>query len=87
MSIAEHVDTNREIAVLARAAGVPMRGYISNAVECPFEGTYLDDPISYYARRHCDEPPVQFDPCMLTCAMSIYAVNVFLLKALWILAA
>ena len=38
MSIADHVDTNREIAEIARKAGIPIRGYISNAVECPFEG-------------------------------------------------
>lgn len=38
MSIEQHVDTNREIGKLAKAAGIPLRGYISNAVECPFEG-------------------------------------------------
>ena len=38
MSIEEHVEVNRGVVQLAKLYNLPVRGYISNAFECPFEG-------------------------------------------------
>jgi hydroxymethylglutaryl-CoA lyase len=37
-SIAESLDRFKEVAAAAQAAGIPMRGYVSCAVGCPYSG-------------------------------------------------
>ena len=43
-SIAESLDAFAPIAEAAKAAGVPMRGYVSCVVHCPYEGAV--DPVA-----------------------------------------
>ncbi|TCU15305.1 hydroxymethylglutaryl-CoA lyase [Rhizobium sullae] len=38
-SIAESIDRFRPVAQASREHGIPMRGYVSCVVECPYEGT------------------------------------------------
>lgn len=45
-SVAESLDRFRPVAEAARAAGVPVRGYVSCAVECPYDGAVAPDAVA-----------------------------------------
>lgn len=45
-SIAESLERFRPVADAARAAGVPLRGYISCVVECPYEGAIAPEAVA-----------------------------------------
>lgn len=50
-SIAESIDRYRPVLVGARKADVPVRGYISCIVECPYEGRISPDSVRQVASR------------------------------------
>jgi hydroxymethylglutaryl-CoA lyase len=52
--IAESIERFRPVAVQARAAGLPIRGYISTAIVCPFEGPIAPEKVVEVARRLLD---------------------------------
>ncbi|KXF75379.1 hydroxymethylglutaryl-CoA lyase [Paramesorhizobium deserti] len=45
-SIAESLERFRPLAEATRAAGIPMRGYVSCVVECPYEGPIAPDAVA-----------------------------------------
>ncbi|PWW03776.1 hydroxymethylglutaryl-CoA lyase [Hoeflea marina] len=45
-SIAESLERFRPVAVAAKAAGMPMRGYVSCVVECPYEGAVAPEAVA-----------------------------------------
>jgi hydroxymethylglutaryl-CoA lyase len=49
-SIAESLERFRPVASGARAAGIPLRGYISTAIRCPFEGPIAPAKTTSVAR-------------------------------------
>lgn len=58
-SIEEGIARFEPVARLAKAAGVPLRGYISCCLDCPFEGEIAPDAVGEVAHRlgdiGCDE--------------------------------
>jgi hydroxymethylglutaryl-CoA lyase len=48
-SIAESLDRFRPVAEAARADGVPLRGYVSCAIACPFDGPTPPDAVARVA--------------------------------------
>ena len=53
-SIAEGIDRFRPVMVLAEKAGVPVRGYISCALDCPYEGLIAPEAVAEVAARLFD---------------------------------
>jgi len=45
-SIAESLETYRAVSAAARAAGLPVRAYVSTAFGCPFEGAVAPDAVA-----------------------------------------
>ena len=45
-SIAESLDRFRPVAEAARAAGLPVRGYVSCVVECPYDGPVAPEAVA-----------------------------------------
>jgi hydroxymethylglutaryl-CoA lyase len=58
-SIAESIARFEPVAALARAHNLPLRGYISCAVDCPYEGAVASDAVVNVANQlialGCDE--------------------------------
>lgn len=50
-SIAESLDRFAPVAVAARAAAIPLRGYVSCVLGCPYEGTVTPQAVAEVARR------------------------------------
>jgi len=48
-TIAESLDRFRPVAEAARAQGIPMRGYVSCVIECPYEGAISPDAVARVA--------------------------------------
>ena len=53
-SIAESLERFRPVAQAAQAAGVPMRGYVSCVIDCPFDGPTPPRSVAQVARRLMD---------------------------------
>ncbi|MDD9744450.1 MULTISPECIES: hydroxymethylglutaryl-CoA lyase [Marinovum] len=53
-SIAESLARFRPVAEAARAAGLPVRGYVSCVVECPYDGPVAPDAVARVARALLD---------------------------------
>lgn len=53
-SIEEGIARFEPVARLAKAAGVPLRGYISCCLDCPFEGEIAPSAVADVARRLAD---------------------------------
>jgi hydroxymethylglutaryl-CoA lyase len=53
-SIAESLDRFQEVAAAARAAGIPMRGYVSCAVGCPYSGPVAPSAAAAVAKALYD---------------------------------
>ena len=53
-SIAESLARFRPVAEAARAAGLPVRGYVSCVVECPYDGPVAPDAVARVARALVD---------------------------------
>ena len=53
-SIAESLARFRPVAEAARAAGLPVRGYVSCVVECPYDGAVAPDAVARVARALLD---------------------------------
>jgi len=53
-SIAESIDRFLPVAAGARAAGIPLRGYISTAFVCPFEGKVAPEAVVEVVQRLLD---------------------------------
>lgn len=49
-SIAESLERFRPVAEAAHAAGVPVRGYVSCVVECPYDGAVAPEQVARVAR-------------------------------------
>lgn len=49
-SIAESLERFRPLTEAARRAGIPVRGYVSCVVECPYEGAVAPDAVARLAR-------------------------------------
>lgn len=49
-SIAESIERFRPVMVAARAAGIPVRGYVSCVTDCPYEGEVAPDAVARVAR-------------------------------------
>ncbi len=49
-TIAESLDRFRPVAEAARAAGLPVRGYVSCVVECPYDGAVAPEQVAQVAR-------------------------------------
>jgi hydroxymethylglutaryl-CoA lyase len=45
-SIAESIERFRPVMALARRAGVPVRGYVSCALDCPYEGPIAPEAVA-----------------------------------------
>jgi hydroxymethylglutaryl-CoA lyase len=45
-SVAESIERFRPVAQASRVAGVPLRGYVSCVVECPYEGAVEPDAVA-----------------------------------------
>ncbi len=45
-SVAQSIERFRPVAQASRAAGVPLRGYVSCVVECPYEGAVEPDAVA-----------------------------------------
>jgi hydroxymethylglutaryl-CoA lyase len=45
-SIAESIERFRPVMALARRAGVPVRGYVSCALDCPYEGEIAPEAVA-----------------------------------------
>lgn len=50
-SIAESIDRFRPVLRLAEASGLPVRGYVSCAVDCPYEGPVAPEAVREVAAR------------------------------------
>jgi hydroxymethylglutaryl-CoA lyase len=50
-SIAESIERFRPVAEASREHGIPMRGYVSCVVECPYEGTIEPVAVADVARQ------------------------------------
>ncbi|RPG19803.1 MAG: hydroxymethylglutaryl-CoA lyase [Phycisphaera sp. TMED9] len=50
-TIEESIERFRPVVEAARAAGLPLRGYVSCAVECPYEGAISPEQVGETARR------------------------------------
>jgi len=50
-SIAEAIERFRPIMVLAEKAGVPVRGYVSCALDCPYEGPIVPEAVADVSAR------------------------------------
>ncbi|KRE20470.1 hydroxymethylglutaryl-CoA lyase [Bosea sp. Root483D1] len=48
-SIAESIERFRSVMVLAERAGVPVRGYVSCALDCPYEGEVTPEAVAAVA--------------------------------------
>ncbi|MGH1454347.1 MAG: hydroxymethylglutaryl-CoA lyase [Paracoccaceae bacterium] len=48
-SIAESLERFAPVAAAARAAGIPVRGYVSCVVECPYDGAVAPDAVARVA--------------------------------------
>jgi hydroxymethylglutaryl-CoA lyase len=48
-SIAESIERFRPVLSLARAAGIPVRGYVSCVLDCPYEGTIAPQAVAEVA--------------------------------------
>ncbi|HEY7057512.1 MAG TPA: hydroxymethylglutaryl-CoA lyase, partial [Vicinamibacterales bacterium] len=48
-TIAESLETYRAVAARARDAGLPVRGYVSTAFGCPFEGAVAPEAVAQVA--------------------------------------
>jgi hydroxymethylglutaryl-CoA lyase len=53
-SVRESIERFRPVADAARAAGIPLRGYISTAFVCPFEGAILPAKVIEVTRMLLD---------------------------------
>lgn len=53
-SIAESLDRFTPVLEAARAAGVPVRGYVSCVTDCPYEGPIAPQAVASVAGRLCD---------------------------------
>ena len=53
-SIAESIERFRPVAEAARSQGIPMRGYVSCVVECPYEGAIAPAAAARVARLLAD---------------------------------
>jgi hydroxymethylglutaryl-CoA lyase len=49
-TIAESLDRFTPVMAAARAAGVPVRGYVSCVTDCPFEGQIAPEAVAHVAR-------------------------------------
>ncbi|MDK1482853.1 hydroxymethylglutaryl-CoA lyase, partial [Sinorhizobium sp. 6-117] len=49
-SIAESIERFRPVAEASRHHGIPMRGYVSCVVECPYEGPIAPEAAARVAR-------------------------------------
>ncbi|NDV97873.1 hydroxymethylglutaryl-CoA lyase [Salipiger sp. PrR002] len=49
-SIAESLERFRPVAEAAREAGLPLRGYVSCVVECPYDGAVAPEAVAHVAR-------------------------------------
>jgi hydroxymethylglutaryl-CoA lyase len=52
-SIAESIERFRPVADASREAGIPMRGYVSCVVECPYEGAVAPEAAARVAAELC----------------------------------
>jgi len=50
-SIAESIERFRPVADASREAGIPMRGYVSCVVECPYEGAVAPEAAARVAEK------------------------------------
>lgn len=50
-SIAESIERFRPVAEAAREQGIPVRGYVSCVVECPYDGAVAPESTAYVAGR------------------------------------
>ena len=50
-TIAESLERFAPVMRLAAEAGIPVRGYVSCVVECPYDGAVSPDDVSWVARR------------------------------------
>lgn len=50
-SIDESLERARQVIDAARAANIPVRGYVSCVVGCPYEGDIAPEKVSYVAER------------------------------------
>lgn len=53
-TIAESLERFAPVMAAARAAGVPVRGYVSCVVECPYDGAVLPGAVARVAAALCD---------------------------------
>lgn len=53
-SIAESLERFAPVAAAARAAGIPVRGYVSCVVECPYDGAVAPDAVARVAAALLD---------------------------------
>ncbi|WP_167858652.1 hydroxymethylglutaryl-CoA lyase [Methylobacterium nonmethylotrophicum] len=53
-SIAESLERFAPVAAASRAAGIPLRGYVSCVLGCPYEGEVAPEAVARVARRLVD---------------------------------